>query len=400
SWYNDKPGNRFLAMSVGDYDVPSRQEDQDYWVVALFAPDAPEIKGLKENAVRVLIPEQMSDDLLKEKLITGAVLTYKPAMGKEQTRQITPEEFGKVIDWEIQGVGKEGNNFALSVHWYYQLDKVTTYVSPESEKAVRGEMPAEEEFIPSSEMPGETEGPAYDGPEKRPELTVTEAGIGINPFSMWNGTPKGESVPSGAGAWGVSAWFDASKGEIAVSYLGDGRWDVRCHTSGGNYAEGVDDSSSTTASLQFIYEMNKGRSINQQGGIKEHIDGSYSLSRKAFIQVGREWFDYQKNKWDHLSGTDVVNTSGSFKGYTGWLPYGREMYEFTGDPETFTFTNNYNRPGDKVLIPGSITIDMSDYQAWQAHIKEQEQKGVIIATDHLLVIYLKYELEKNGYTGE
>lgn len=125
----------------------------NYYVVALFKPEAPEIRKVKEDQITFIVPKP-ARALTKEKLITGVVVTYKDKNGKEITREIEPKNFGKKATWTLTGCSKKGNSFTLSAHWYYKLDEQTTYVSPESEPAqwgAKGDQPEEEEVVLTKE---------------------------------------------------------------------------------------------------------------------------------------------------------------------------------------------------------------------------------------------------------
>lgn len=137
SLYCDQPGNKFLAMSVGNYDVPAKKADQEYWVVALPSPEAPVIRSVKNDKISITLPA-VSKDLLKHKFVTGAILTLKDESGNVWTKDIAPRYFGKKVAWKLNGFSAPGKQFALSMHWYYNLDEETVYESPESEPAVWG----------------------------------------------------------------------------------------------------------------------------------------------------------------------------------------------------------------------------------------------------------------------
>ena len=125
----------------------------NYYVVALFKPEAPEIRKVKEDQITFIVPKP-ARALTKEKLITGVVVTYKDKNGKEITREIEPKNFGKKATWTLTGCSKKGNSFTLSAHWYYKLDEQTTYVSPESDPAqwgAKGDQPEEEEIVLTKE---------------------------------------------------------------------------------------------------------------------------------------------------------------------------------------------------------------------------------------------------------
>ncbi|MBR6848424.1 MAG: hypothetical protein IKM74_09890 [Bacteroidales bacterium] len=118
----------------------------DYYAVALFKPEAPEIRKVKDDKITFIVPKP-ARALTKEKLITGVVVTYKDKNGEEYTREIEPKNFGKKATWTIPDCSKKGNSFTLSLQWYYKPDEQTTYVSPIGEPAqwgAKGDQPEEE----------------------------------------------------------------------------------------------------------------------------------------------------------------------------------------------------------------------------------------------------------------
>lgn len=118
----------------------------DYYAVALFKPEAPEIRKVKDDKITFIVPKP-ARALTKEKLITGVVVTYKDKNGEEYTREIEPKNFGKKATWTIPDCSKKGNSFTLSLQWYYKPDEQTTYVSPIGEPAqwgAKGDEPEEE----------------------------------------------------------------------------------------------------------------------------------------------------------------------------------------------------------------------------------------------------------------
>lgn len=118
------------VYSVAYYKVPSKS--LKFSVVALFAPDSPEIRRVKEDQISFIMPKP-ARELTKNKLITGAVVTYKDTNGQTHTHDIKPKYFGKKVKWTVSGCSKENTGFTLSLHWYYKPDETTTYDSPESE---------------------------------------------------------------------------------------------------------------------------------------------------------------------------------------------------------------------------------------------------------------------------
>lgn len=118
----------------------------DYRVVALFPPEKLKIRKAKEDQITFIVPKAPRA-LTKEKLITGAVVTYKDNKGNVVTRDIQPKDFGRKATWSIVGCTKPGNGFSLSMHWYYRVDEQTVYESPESEPVTwgsKGDQPEEE----------------------------------------------------------------------------------------------------------------------------------------------------------------------------------------------------------------------------------------------------------------
>lgn len=120
---------------------------QSFTVVALYAPDAPVIKKVTENKVKFVLPKA-DKTLLKNKYITGALVTYKNAEGKERHILATPNKFGKEVQWNLEGVEK--SDFSLSVRWIRNNEDGSVYESPDSKPALQGAMPVENKKVTSS----------------------------------------------------------------------------------------------------------------------------------------------------------------------------------------------------------------------------------------------------------
>jgi hypothetical protein len=133
----------------------SQGENNDYFIVALYAPDAPDITKVKDDHISFILTKP-SRDLTKNKLVTGAVVTYTDKNGNTQTLDVNPKQFGKRVKWPVANASKKGNAFTLTAHWYYKPDEQTTYVSPESNKAEWGGHLDEQEEPQAEEKAPET----------------------------------------------------------------------------------------------------------------------------------------------------------------------------------------------------------------------------------------------------
>lgn len=120
---------------LGYFKYPSGK--YKFTVVALFQPEQIKIRKAKEDQITFIVPKAPRA-LTKEKLITGAVITYKDKNGNEVTRDVKAKDFGRKATWSITGCTKPGNSFSVSMHWYYQADSQTVYKSPESEPVTWG----------------------------------------------------------------------------------------------------------------------------------------------------------------------------------------------------------------------------------------------------------------------
>jgi len=119
-----------------------------FTIVGLFQPDAPKIRSVKADKISFEMPEP-AKVMVKERYIKGAILTYEDKNGNVQRKDVAPKYFGHKLNWKIPGCGALGNEFSLSVHWYYyHADSQTTYTSPESELATWGvkDKPKQEEY--------------------------------------------------------------------------------------------------------------------------------------------------------------------------------------------------------------------------------------------------------------
>lgn len=133
----------------------SQGENNDYFIVALYAPDAPDITKVKDDHISFILTKP-SRDLTKNKLVTGAVVTYTDKNGNTQTLDVNPKQFGKRVKWPVANASKKGNAFTLTAHWYYKPDDQTTYVSPESKMAEWGGHLDEQEKPQAEEKAPET----------------------------------------------------------------------------------------------------------------------------------------------------------------------------------------------------------------------------------------------------
>ena len=169
-YYEGNPANNYKKTNTGDVvenkdkkgkgyylgvvtTAQSKGPLCEYYAVALFKSEAPEIRKVKDDKITFIVPKP-ARALTKEKLITGVVVTYKDKNGEEYTREIEPKNFGKKATWTIPGCSKKGNSFTLSLQWYYKPDEQTTYVSPIGEPAqwgAKGDKPEEEELVLTKE---------------------------------------------------------------------------------------------------------------------------------------------------------------------------------------------------------------------------------------------------------
>jgi len=120
---------------LGYFKYPSGK--YKFTVVALFQPEQIKIRKVKEDQITFIVPKAPRA-LTKEKLLTGAVITYKDKNGNEVTRDVKAKDFGRKATWSITGCTKPGNSFSVSMHWYYQADSQNVYESPESEAVTWG----------------------------------------------------------------------------------------------------------------------------------------------------------------------------------------------------------------------------------------------------------------------
>lgn len=148
--------NRYhLAQVVTSFKNSDPGHPGKYYIVALFAPDAPDITKVKDDHISFILTKP-SRDLTKNKLVTGAVVTYTDKNGNTQTLDVNPKQFGKRVKWPVANASKKGNAFTLTAHWYYKPDDQTTYVSPESKMAEWGGHLDEQEKPQAEEKAPET----------------------------------------------------------------------------------------------------------------------------------------------------------------------------------------------------------------------------------------------------
>ena len=120
----------------------SQGENNDYFIVALYAPDAPKKLKAKKDVLSFIMPKA-PNKIMKEKLLSGAVATIKFADGSTKTYDIEPKYFGK--KYSINDLpGIQEKDFEVTLRWYYKPDAEASYVSPESEPALHGAKKIEE----------------------------------------------------------------------------------------------------------------------------------------------------------------------------------------------------------------------------------------------------------------
>jgi len=136
-----------------------------FTVVALFAPDKPEIKKVKKDYVRFVLPKA-DKDMVKKGYITGALVTYRNADGAEKYIRAGVNKLGKEVKWSIPGVGNSG--FTLRVKWICENEDGSVYESPASKPAGQGSVPKEKEPVAASANV-EKEKKQQEGPKKKEE---------------------------------------------------------------------------------------------------------------------------------------------------------------------------------------------------------------------------------------
>lgn len=128
------------TYKCGFFKVPN--ESLKITVVALFAPDAPEIRRVKDDQIRFVIPKA-ARALTKEELITGVEATITFDDGTKVTETWSRMKFGKSVDWPgLPDIEKK--SFKMTLHWFYKENANTIYKSPESEPATWNNKPKDE----------------------------------------------------------------------------------------------------------------------------------------------------------------------------------------------------------------------------------------------------------------
>lgn len=144
------PGAKISILS-GAYFKP-QSSALPFKIVALFAPDAPEIEKVKKDKISFKLPKP-ENVLVKNRFVTGAVVTYKNARGQEQKIKAKDNQFGKTVKWPMDGANQ--TDFTLSFHWCYETEDGKVYESPESEEAVYHAIKEEEEREEAKETKGQ-----------------------------------------------------------------------------------------------------------------------------------------------------------------------------------------------------------------------------------------------------
>ena len=145
-----KKGNRYFDADAfihgGAYFKPNSSV-LPFTVVALYAPDKPEIKKVKKDYVRFVLPKA-DKALVKNGYITGALVTFRNAEGQEKYIRAGIEKLGKDVKWSIPGVGLGG--FSLRVKWICENKDGSVYESPASKPSGQGSVPEEKEPVTAS----------------------------------------------------------------------------------------------------------------------------------------------------------------------------------------------------------------------------------------------------------
>lgn len=129
---NSKPGGYQLAVVTTSQ---SKGPRCNYYVVALFKPEAQNINKVDDDVITFRVPKP-DKDLRKKGLVMGAEYTYTAKDGHTETLTVSPDQFGEKVNWHVANCGKSGNEFSISFHWFYKQDDNTICVSPESEKTM------------------------------------------------------------------------------------------------------------------------------------------------------------------------------------------------------------------------------------------------------------------------
>ena len=140
-----------ISILSGAYFKP-QSSALPFKIVALFAPDAPEIEKVKTDKISVKLPKP-ENVLVKNRFVTGAVVTYKNARGQEQKIKAKDNQFGKTVKWSMDGANQ--TDFTLSFHWCYETEDGKVYESPESEEAVYHAIMEEEEREETKDATGQ-----------------------------------------------------------------------------------------------------------------------------------------------------------------------------------------------------------------------------------------------------
>jgi len=414
----NKP-NRYVKGPESDVEIGAavssyskEQQTDKYYAAGLFKPREIKLNSQNRDTVVFTLPP-VGSDLLKQGLITGAVVTFYPAKGQPRKLTVEADKLKKPVKWVLDGISKEGGPFSLSCHWFYKESDKVTYESPESEKYSFTAQKYEEEVQEPEPVEPENE-PTESEPDAgliRPTLEVPYAAVNVSVYGLISKEEDSylTCVKSPA-VWGFGGSCWADKGEISVVYEGKGRWHIVCNATCGDYEEGKNKSSSATVSMSLYYQMQLGEMVYENDhwqfkGIEETLSGTYSISYKQYIQANCEWYDYSKNEWHFDYCTDTATSSGSFKDFYGWSgSYMREgstwsCSSFSGIPLSFDFQDSFMQAvGDK-LVPRHVDATLDDLLALKAK-KEQE----IAAGEHpyweggrgFITILLDLDLDKDG----
>ncbi len=409
--YIKGPKHVKVAAAVSSY---SKEKEPDkYYAVALFKPREIRMKRQNKDTVVFTLPP-VGKDLQKYKLITGAEVTFYPAKGENLTLTVPADKMDNPVTWVLDGLSKDGGQFALSVHWFYKESDKVVYESPESDKNTFTAVKFEEE---ESEEPIDLEDDGdYDSDDVpqgliRPTIEVPYVSLNISPYGLIS---KEEdtylSCVKSPAVWGFHGECWAEKGEISITYEGKGRWHIECNASYGDFEEGKNKTSSVTISMSLYYQMRLGDMVRKDDkyvfeGIEESLSGSYNISYKKCIQSNCEWYDYDKSQWHYDYCTDSATASGSFKDFTGWnSSYKREGSQwlcqaFSGIPLSYNFQDSfYQRVGDD-LVNRHVDATLDDLLALKAETERRIANGENLFWEGgrgFVTIDIDIDLDKDG----
>lgn len=172
SYYNNEAKDQYnVAMAVTSYKSNDPVKKRKFYLVAFYQPWGFYLKEQKGDTLTIELCHPQ-EELLERGWVSGCELTYTNNKSVDdkgfamKVLDIPIDEWKETIEWIVPGSGKKGNEYTVSMHWYYNKTRNRRYLSPETDpvrKKVEEEEEEPEVIIFPEETITETEDPVPEG---------------------------------------------------------------------------------------------------------------------------------------------------------------------------------------------------------------------------------------------